>query len=207
MPSAAFEKAESILMEKGVDLTKSDVKKIESLVDGFSEEEKENDIVMIFGAIESLRADPRSKLFDNGRAAEFTKTLQKNDLGITGGHQSGILIPKSNIELLNFLPRLDNGVKNPDAWIECLDEDDISWKLRYIHYNNKFHDEGGTRDEYRITHIMPFLRKMGAMTGDIFHIKRDSFVGPYIISIEEKEKAEPVGGVIKVKLSGWNKVC
>ena len=110
-------------------------------------------------------------------------------------------------ELLNFLPRLDNGVKNPDAWIECLDEDDISWKLRYIHYNNKFHDEGGTRDEYRITHIMPFLRKMGAMTGDIFHIKRDSFVGPYIISIEEKEKAEPVGGVIKVKLSGWNKVC
>ncbi|MDG1156592.1 MAG: EcoRII N-terminal effector-binding domain-containing protein, partial [Litorivicinaceae bacterium] len=131
MPSAAFEKAESILMEKGVDLTKSDVKKIESLVDGFSEEEKENDIVMIFGAIESLRADPRSKLFDNGRAAEFTKTLQKNDLGITGGHQSGILIPKSNIELLNFLPRLDNGVKNPDAWIECLDEDDISWKLRY----------------------------------------------------------------------------
>ena len=29
-------------------------------------EEKENDIVMIFGAIEDLRADPRSELFDGG---------------------------------------------------------------------------------------------------------------------------------------------
>lgn len=67
MLSPAFEEAQEILFDKGVDLSKEDVKKIESLVDGFSEEEKENDIVMIFGAIESLRADPRSKLFDNGR--------------------------------------------------------------------------------------------------------------------------------------------
>ena len=138
--------------------------------------------------------------------AEFTKTLEKNDSGLTGGHQAGIHLPKRNRELLSFLPRLDDSIKNPDAWIECLDEDDISWKLRYIHYNNKYHDVGGTRDEYRLTHVVPFLRKMGAMVGDIFHIKRDSLDGPYLISVEMKEKAEPVGGVIRVKLSGWNKV-
>ncbi len=44
------------------------------------------------------------------------------------------------------------------------------------------------------------------MTGDIFHIKRDCPATPYVISAKKQEKAKPVGSVIKVKLSGWNKV-
>ena len=46
-----------------------------------------------------------------------SKTLSANDVGATGGHQGGILIPKSEAELLLFLPALDPKVKNPDAWI------------------------------------------------------------------------------------------
>jgi hypothetical protein len=54
---------------------------------------------------------------------------------------------------------------------------------------------------------MPFLRKVGAMPGNIFHIKRVFPASRYVISVEVEEKAEPVGGKIKVKLSGWSKVC
>jgi hypothetical protein len=87
----------------------------------------------------------------------FSKTLSANDVGATGGHQGGILIPKSEAELLSFLPVLDPKVKNPDAWIECEDETGTTRKFRFIYYNNKLHDEGGTRNEYRITYMPPIL--------------------------------------------------
>jgi len=66
MPSAAFEKAESILMEKGINLTKSDVKKIDQLAKDFVGGEREGGMAAIYGTIEHLQEDPRSKLFDNG---------------------------------------------------------------------------------------------------------------------------------------------
>ena len=67
MRSLAMKKAEDILEEKGFDLTEKDVKKIDQLVNDFTEEEKENDIVMIYGTIEQLRENPRAKLYNNGR--------------------------------------------------------------------------------------------------------------------------------------------
>jgi hypothetical protein len=49
----------------------------------------------------------------------FIKTLSANDVGTTGGHMGGILVPKGDGELLAFLPPLDPNVLNPSAWIEC----------------------------------------------------------------------------------------
>ena len=49
----------------------------------------------------------------------FIKTLSANDVGTTGGHMGGILVPKGDGELLAFLPALDRNVLNPSAWIEC----------------------------------------------------------------------------------------
>ncbi len=62
MRSEAMKQAEDILEEKGLDLTEEDVRKIDALVEDFTEEEKENDIVMIYGTIEQLREHPRTKL-------------------------------------------------------------------------------------------------------------------------------------------------
>jgi len=66
MRSEAMKKAEDILEEKGLDLTEKDVRIIDKLVDDFTEEEKENDIVMIYGTIEQLREHPRTKLSPDG---------------------------------------------------------------------------------------------------------------------------------------------
>jgi len=81
----------------------------------------------------------------------FQKALSANDVGATGAHQAGILIPKTNRELLAFLPSLDATTKNPSAWIDCIDEGGTVRRFRYVYYNNALHDLGGTRNEYRIT--------------------------------------------------------
>ncbi|WP_435037738.1 EcoRII N-terminal effector-binding domain-containing protein [Pseudomonas neuropathica] len=106
------------------------------------------------------------------KKTSFRKILSANDVGATGGHQGGILIPKSERELLEFLPQLDPAIKNPDAWIECLDEVDIVRKLRFIYYNNRLHDDGGTRNEYRITYLTKYFREVDAREGDTFEISK-----------------------------------
>lgn len=96
----------------------------------------------------------------------FTKLLSANDVGQTGAHQAGILVPKSETELLEFLPHLDPSIKNPDAHLTVIDENGVTRKLRYIYYNNRMHDEKGTRNEYRITHLTKYFKETGVKAGD-----------------------------------------
>ena len=49
------------------------------------------------------------------------KTLSPNDLGLTGAHQAGMLIPKDEI-ILNYFPRLDKTAENPRVALRFLDE-------------------------------------------------------------------------------------
>ncbi len=95
-------------------------------------------------------------------APSFVKVLSDNDLGITGGHQVGILIPKAEI---SRFPQLEEDEKNPRAPIQLFWNGRMFKQGNFIHYNNK--KFGGTRDEYRIT---PFtkrdFRTLGATTGD-----------------------------------------
>lgn len=140
----------------------------------------------------------------------FTKVLSANDVGATGGHQGGILVPKSEEELLAFLPPLDPTIKNPDAWIECIDEGGTLLKLRFIYYNNKLHDEKGTRNEYRITYLTRYFREAGAREGELFEISRHEEKGYYAIRIvrpapEAVVAAEEQGHRIKIT-SGWRRV-
>ncbi len=100
----------------------------------------------------------------------FEKTLTANDTGETGSHQAGVLIPKSNAELLAFLPDLDSATKNPSTWITFTGRDGTSWRFRYIHYNNKLHEETGTRNEYRITGMTRFFKETRAAAGDVLRI-------------------------------------
>ncbi|BBU33380.1 hypothetical protein BTHE68_71140 (plasmid) [Burkholderia sp. THE68] len=121
----------------------------------------------------------------------FCKTLSANDVGATGAHQAGILIPKSEKELLDFLPQLDSAVKNPDAWIECVDEAGVHHRFRFVYYNNRLHDATGTRNEYRITYMTKYFKAAGASEGDTFEISRSDRKAPYKIRVVSRAQVVP----------------
>jgi len=112
----------------------------------------------------------------------FRKILSANDVGATGTHQSGILVPKFEAIRPPF-PQLNAAQKNPDAPLKCVDENGRSHCLRFVYYNNKLHDDDGTRDEYRITHIMNYLKDTHAEHGDAIQLWWDDAVGTYRILI------------------------
>src|SRR6056297_2838956 len=139
----------------------------------------------------------------------FRKNLSSNDVGSTGGHQGGVLIPKGETELLSFLPPLDADVKNPDAWITCIDEDGVVNRFRFVYYNNKLHDENGTRNEYRITHMTAWFRGQRARNGDAFEISRDQGQSEYRIRIVHAEKEtgqNDQAAPTRLRLRGWRRV-
>ena len=94
---------------------------------------------------------------------KIRKSLSWNDCGMGLGHQAGVLVPKE-VAAESF-PMLDSGGKNPRIWgtlTSGLSPNDF--KICVIHYNNRFF--GGTRNEYRVTGITPFLREVSAKEGD-----------------------------------------
>ena len=138
----------------------------------------------------------------------FRKTLSANDVGSTGGHQGGILIPKGEKELLEILPPLNPCVKNPDAWIECVDDASQKLKFRFVYYNNKLHDDGGTRNEYRITHMTRWFRDVGAREGDEFEISKDHMNAFYTICIKPQndEEPDPEEQGVRIRLTKWRRI-
>lgn len=139
----------------------------------------------------------------------FRKNLSSNDVGSTGGHQAGVLIPKGETDLLSFLPSLNSDVKNPDAWLTCIDEEGEIHRFRFVYYNNKLHDENGTRNEYRITHMTAWFRGQGARTGDAFEISRDQGQPEYRIRVVHAEKAtgqNDQAAPPRLRPKGWRRV-
>ena len=101
----------------------------------------------------------------------ITKELSANDTGATGGHQAGIHIPKTS-SILSFFPELDANTKNPRVVLEFVDEYGKRWEFAFIYYNNLFF--GGTRNEYRLTRMTPFIRQHRLQPGDRVTLCRDS---------------------------------
>lgn len=94
----------------------------------------------------------------------ISKTLSPNDMGETGGHQAGILVPKEPA-ILAYFPTLSKETKNPRQPLSFYEEDDITkWDFVFIYYNNRFF--GGTRNEFRLTWMTKYLRAKNARTGD-----------------------------------------
>ncbi len=139
----------------------------------------------------------------------FRKILSANDVGTTGSHMGGILIPKAERELLAFLPPLDAKVLNPSAWIDCVTDQGENLRLRFVYYNNRMHAPNGTRNEYRITYMTGYLRQTGAKEGDTFEITRMDGNTNYSIRVVAKQIEGPVetdDGPVRIKLSGWRRV-
>jgi hypothetical protein len=96
------------------------------------------------------------------------KTLTENDVGLTGSHQAGVHVPHG---LAGFFPQLDEGTHNPSTWVTVSDDTDHVWQWRWIYYNGRVLGLG-TRNEYRATHTVAFLRQEGARAGDILELRR-----------------------------------
>jgi hypothetical protein len=138
----------------------------------------------------------------------FRKTLSANDVGTTGGHQGGVLIPKGERDLLEFLPQLDPSVKNPDAWLNCTDPKGDTHRFRFVYYNNKLHDPRGTRNEYRITYMTAWFRNAGAKEGDVFEIAKETGSSVYTVSVIKAEDGRPDDRELsmRIQLRGWRRV-
>jgi hypothetical protein len=96
---------------------------------------------------------------------ELTKVLSSNDVGSTGGHQSGVVIPIKIAEG-GFFPPLDPEIVNPRVQLDAVVEGTgKSLKLNFIFYNGKRH-KTSTRNEYRLTGVATFLRESSAQEGD-----------------------------------------
>lgn len=104
------------------------------------------------------------------RPTAITKEMSRNDSGETGGHQAGILIPKDD-RVLAFFPELNRREKNPRHHIVFLDPAGERWTFAFIYYNNRFF--GGTRNEYRLTCMTPFIRSHNLKAGDRLTLHRD----------------------------------
>ena len=97
-------------------------------------------------------------------ASSIEKVLSDNDVGLTKSHQAGFLIPKVYVQK-GFFESLPKDVQNPRIKLEFFDVmNGTTFWLSYIFYNNKFF--GGTRDEYRLTSLIAFVREHGLRSGD-----------------------------------------
>lgn len=132
------------------------------------------------------------------RKVAIEKTLSANDLGVTGSHQAGMLIPKQE-DLLSFFPALDASSSNPRVTLHFIDSTNFCWKFNYIYYNNKF--RGGTRNEYRLTGMTAYLRSCNLKPGDVMILRRED--DEYTISYRRQD--EPVnvaeGNVVRLVLN------
>jgi hypothetical protein len=104
------------------------------------------------------------------RPRAITKELSRNDTGETGAHQAGILIPRDP-SILSFFPRLNPDEFNPRHRLTFLDSLGTKWVFSFIYYNNQFF--GGTRNEYRLTRMTPFMRTHNLRAGDKLTLSRD----------------------------------
>ena len=115
------------------------------------------------------------------RPPAITKELSANDTGDTGGHQAGILIPK-NPRILSFFPKLGTATKNPRHHLIFHDEDGQRWEFAFIYYNNAYF--GGTRNEFRLTRMTPFIRRHGLRPGDRVTLRREPETGRLYITCQ-----------------------
>jgi hypothetical protein len=127
------------------------------------------------------------------------KVLSGNDVGTTGGHQAGILVPKDP-RILDFFPVLDVSEKNPRCILTFVDDSGQRWKFSFIYYNNRFF--GGTRNEFRLTGMTRWLRQTDVCEGDEVEFRREG-LDAYSISyrratyrLERRENVLQLG-------SGW----
>ena len=104
-------------------------------------------------------------------AQTFVKTLSANDVGATGSHQAGILIPRLET-MLSFFPTLPVHELNPRAAVDFQDVmSGRTWTFEYIYYNGRL-TGSSSRNEYRLTRMTDYLREQHAAAGDKLELSK-----------------------------------
>lgn len=131
----------------------------------------------------------------------IVKKLSANDVGETGAHQAGILVPKQQ-DILTFFPQLDPTVKNPRTPLLVRDKLDGSrWEFNYIYYNNR--SFGGTRNEYRLTCMTEYLRSAGAKANDELEFSKDANGSIHVGLLRNQPPQAPNATGVLVLSGGW----
>lgn len=132
--------------------------------------------------------------------AQISKTLSANDVGETGAHQAGILVPKDR-NILSFFPSLNPKEKNPRVMLVFREDDGITrWDFNFIYYNNRFF--GGTRNEFRLTCMTKYLRARNAGVGDLVVLSKDS-EGRHIVELKRANLPVITRDNVLVLSGGW----
>jgi len=111
----------------------------------------------------------------------FSKYITANDVGSTGGHQSGFHIHKNSWHL--FFTEQGQKGSNKDKFITIKWQNEFETTSRFIYYGT------GTRNEYRLTRFgkgFPFLNDENI--GDILIIckKSDDYYEAFVLSHDEE---------------------
>ena len=131
--------------------------------------------------------------------SSFRKTLTPTDVGSSGSHQFGVVVPRADVA---WFPKLNETAFNPCVPLNVLDETGQSWSWRFIYYNGKVVG-GSTRNEYRVTGLGEFFRKWQTKPGDVLEL-RELAQGHYLarwvpfgeppeVEIAEDQAAEMAG--------------
>lgn len=133
-------------------------------------------------------------------SAQITKILSANDVGDTGAHQAGILVPKAQ-EILSFFPLLNPREKNPRVTLVFREEDGITrWDFNFIYYNNRLF--GGTRNEYRLTCMTKYFRARNASVGDLVFMSKDAD-GRLTVDLKRANAPATTRNDVLVLSGGW----
>lgn len=133
---------------------------------------------------------------------KISKKLSANDVGATGGHQAGILVPKDKT-ILSFFPSLESNIKNPRISLVVRESiDGTRWKFNFIYYNNRLF--GGTRNEYRLTCMTQYLRAINSRVGDDLIFSKDENGSIYIDHVRSEDDDSKLNDKgILVLSGGW----
>ncbi len=143
---------------------------------------------------------------------QLFKVLSRNDTGETGGHQSGISIPKA-VASSSIFPKMSKEILNQRREINFYDESGTKWILQYIYYNDKYHGKPANKchDEFRLTCTNAYIHKNNIKSGDRiwFAIDDDGhrfmgFVRQGEVINEPYEEDED--GYVVLKIRSWTNI-
>lgn len=117
------------------------------------------------------------------RPVTIQKILNQNDTGETGSHQAAIHFSRNKV--LSFFPHMNSETLNPRVNLPFKDDSGKVWNFSIVFYNNR--QFGGTRNEYRLSKIMPFIRLNGLKAGDTLILSRDKSNNYWVSFIRKTE--------------------
>lgn len=142
---------------------------------------------------------------------QLFKVLSRNDTGETGGHQSGISIPKA-VATSSIFPTMSKEVLNQRREITFIDESGKKWNLQYIYYNDKYHGKPANKshDEFRLTYTNAYIKENNIKSGDQIWFAIDENGLRYIGYLREGQDISnsyrKEDGFVVIKIKSWTNI-